>query len=161
MRPAGRGSRERSDVPPKPKPFTERFWGKVGLPDDVTGCMPWLAHTNHGGYGHFMEEKRPRRAHRVAYEVTHGSVPAGLVVDHLCGNRSCVRPDHLEAVTQRVNLLRGATRTAAQVARTTCPQGHSYSRRNTYAYRGKRMCRICRRVRNRDAASRRREGNVA
>ncbi|MFD5161031.1 HNH endonuclease signature motif containing protein [Streptomyces hawaiiensis] len=120
--------------------------------------MPWLAHINHGGYGHFKANRRPVRAHRYAYALAYGSVPDGLVVDHLCRNRACVRPSHLEAVTQRVNLLRGDTAPARAALRTHCPQGHPYSPESTYTCRGKRACRQCRRARNAEAARARLKG---
>src|SRR5437868_94079 len=66
-----------------------------------------------------------RLAHRLAYSSIKGEIPLGLVVDHLCRNTLCVNPDHLEAVTQRENVLRH-TRTI-----THCPKGHPYSVENT------------------------------
>ncbi|MBY4212857.1 HNH endonuclease [Rhodococcus fascians] len=69
----------------------------------------------------------------------------GLQIDHLCRNRRCVNPDHLEAVTPQVNTLRSTAITAVHAVKTHCPQGHQYSVENTYvSSRGGRHCRICR-----------------
>jgi hypothetical protein len=84
--------------------------------------------------------------HRTMYEHAKGPIPAGLVIDHLCRQPRCCNPDHLEAVTQRENLLRGQTVNAAAVAQTHCIHGHSFNEANTYRPPGqpnKRMCRAC------------------
>jgi hypothetical protein len=87
-------------------------------------------------------------AHRMAYELARDPIPAGLVIDHLCRNKRCVNPSHLEAVEQRVNLLRGETNSA----KTHCINGHEFTPDNTYMWQGKRSCRACRR----DSGKRRR-----
>ena len=81
---------------------------------DVIGdCWVYRGATNHNGYAIMsVGGKRVARAHRVAYRLAHGPIPAGLHVDHVwlkgCRHRACVRPEHLEAVTQRVNNRRSA-----------------------------------------------------
>lgn len=84
--------------------------------------------------------------HRLAYEVFTGSIPDGLVIDHLCRQRACCNPTHMEPVTTRINLLRGEGLTAQQVRRTHCPQGHPLSGDNLYLRpdRTGRSCRACR-----------------
>lgn len=85
-------------------------------------------------------------AHRYAWELVNGPVPDGLVLDHLCRNHACCNPDHLEAITQRENLLRGETFQADNVSKTMCPQGHYYSGSNLRTSpAGKRICRHCHR----------------
>ena len=122
-------------------PAPLRFWPKV---DKSEGCWNWTAAGNGTGYGVFWDGKKNVLAHRFSYEMhAESEIPEGLVIDHLCRNRSCIRPDHLEVVTQRVNLLRGETITADQVLRTHCPQGHVYDELNTIIRRGKRECRTC------------------
>lgn len=81
-----------------------RFWAYVpDRPDD--GCWLWTGHTN-GSYGVFWDGERHRLTHRFAYELVLGPIPEGLVLDHLCRTPRCVRPDHLEPVTQQENVRR-------------------------------------------------------
>jgi len=85
-----------------------RFWTQVERSD---GCWLWRGHRNRDGYGQFKVTDRPGhyrtvRAHRWAWEATHGPVPAGLTLDHLCGETACVRPDHLDPCTNAENLRR-------------------------------------------------------
>lgn len=120
----------------------DRFWAKVDRRGDDE-CWPWLASTMEG-YGYFDE--RPfgtGRAHRIAYMLLVGPIPAGLSLDHLCRNRGCVNPAHLEPVTWQVNLLRGRTIPAVNAAKTHCPAGHPYDEANTYWWRNQRTCRTC------------------
>lgn len=133
----------------------DRFWTKVRKTE---GCWEWTACLAHG-YGRFGVGRRARPAHVVAYELVIGPVPVGLDLDHLCRNRRCVRPDHLEPVTRRVNLLRGQTIAAAHAAKTHCPNGHPYSGSNLAVFAQKygmmRRCRQC--DRERQAARRARK----
>jgi late competence protein required for DNA uptake (superfamily II DNA/RNA helicase) len=78
-----------------------------------------------------------------------------MQIDHLCRNRRCVNPDHLEVVTAQMNTLRGETLAAANAAKTQCDHGHEFTEENTYAYRGHRHCRECRRMGNRKRHSER------
>lgn len=124
----------------------ERFWAKVNKTDT---CWLWTACTFSNGYGKFaIRHNYSRGAHRVAYELSRGPIPSGLSLDHLCRVTLCVRPDHLEAVTHRVNVLRGTSPSAISAVKTHCPQGHEYTEANTYRdKKGKRACRTCARVR--------------
>lgn len=86
----------------KPSPVHIRFWKYVRL---SPGCWEWTGTTNDQGYGLIkMCDRRNHRAHRVAYEFAYGPVPEGLVIHHVCMNKSCVRPTHLRAVTQLENI---------------------------------------------------------
>jgi len=81
-----------------------RFWSHVDAAGD---CWVWTGSKDRAGYGRTWRSTAPFPAHRVAYELLVGPIPAGLVIDHLCRNPACVNPDHLEPVTHRVNILRG------------------------------------------------------
>jgi HNH endonuclease len=86
------------------------------LVDKSGECWEWLGHRNHRGYGRFQVDGHRRVAHRVSYEQYIGQVPDGLQLDHLCGNKGCVNPAHLEAVTGSDNVRRGLARTKAREA---------------------------------------------
>lgn len=120
-----------------------RFWDKVSVAG--SGCWEWTASTRNGGYGQFWLSPRLRSSHRVAYEALVGPIPPGLQIDHLCRNRGCCNPDHLELVTQSENARRGIPGQRS----VQCKNGHPWSEGNTYTCpRGKRHCRTCRRAYN-------------
>lgn len=120
----------------------ERFDRKVAVAEN--GCWDWVG-TLSQGYGRFyVGARRTVMAHRWSYERHVGPVPDGLVLDHLCRNTRCVNPAHLEAVTQRVNTLRGQTLPALNLAKTHCPKGHEYRTRKSDRSSGvARFCLVC------------------
>lgn len=132
----------------RPKYSTEEriaaFWAKVshsGL------CWIWTGCKTHDGYGNFGVGGvlRIAKAHRFSYELLIGPIPSGLTLDHLCRNRSCVNPTHLEPVTIRENTLRGDTLAARKSQQTHCGRGHELAwpnLTNTSTTR-RRACRIC------------------
>lgn len=127
----------------------ERFWAKVDRRGD-DDCWPWLAAKNPMGYGQFsLHQKGFIQAHRFAYEATVGPVPRELVMDHLCRNHGCCNPRHLEPVTTRTNTLRGIGITAKQAAQTHCKRGHPLSGHNLQSTPKARVCRTCKKERNR------------
>lgn len=139
-------------------PAEVRFWAKV----DKSGprpvslmhrgvCWQWTAGRISSGYGQFYPIKRHGvLAHRYAYELMRGSIPDGLVIDHLCRNKLCVNPDHLQAVTQGENTRRGLGVSTFNAFKTHCPARHAYDWANTYiSPRGSRICRTCARERDR------------
>ncbi len=125
------------------RPILERLLTRVEISSD--GCWVWPgAHTS-TGYGQIKVDGRMALAHRVAYEMLVGSVPTGLVLDHICRVRACCNPDHLEPVTQAENVRRGEL-AAINTSKTHCPAGHPYDDTNTYVFSPKRYrgCRACR-----------------
>lgn len=122
---------------------TERFWAKVDL-NGEGGCWLWTAATSRG-YGRFTDENgRQIAAHRWGYTRLVGPIPEGLVLDHLCRVRNCVRPEHLEVVTERENILRGVGLAAIAAKKEQCPSGHPYNESNTrISPDGWRQCRVC------------------
>ncbi|GLW63518.1 hypothetical protein Arub01_17620 [Actinomadura rubrobrunea] len=129
----------------------ERFTSKVVI-DPETGCHVWTASKTRDGYGKFWFDGRHQYAHRVAYAATHGEIPAGMEVDHMCGRRDCVRPDHLQVVTHVENSRFQVTRdgTHPMANRTHCPRGHALTPENNRpdrAARGWRKCLACNRAR--------------
>lgn len=122
----------------------DRFWSNV-TGDDVRTCWLWTATCGTTGYGKFKFRGRVVRAHRHAYELLRAEIPHGLVLDHLCRERACVNPWHLEPVSQRVNVLRGQGVAAVAARKTHCPHGHRYDDSNTVVTAdGFRRCRTCR-----------------
>lgn len=133
----------------------DRFAPKVDFEAD-NGCWQWLGYVRPDGYGSFMAlNQRTVMPHRWLYLEIVGPIGDGLHLDHLCRNRACVNPDHLEPVESGENTRRGIGpvvwhRVRAEEATGKCPGGHVWTPESTY-YRpsdGFRECRICRRERN-------------
>jgi hypothetical protein len=132
-----KGGRPRLHIP---KVLEERtMW------EPMSGCRLWLGPWD-GLYGTIGQKK----AHRVAYEHIKGPIPEGLVLDHLCRVTICINPNHLEPVTDLINIRRGL----GNVSKTHCPKGHPYSGANLIILRRKdghmsgRACRTCREERS-------------
>ena len=134
-----------------------RFWQKVDkngpVPDirpDLGPCWTWTSFITPDGYGRFWYDGKNAVASRYSYELENGPLPADLQPDHLCRNRACINPSHLEAVTVPVNLLRGEGAAAKNARKTHCKRGHPFDSDNTQITKtGARQCRICLREKTR------------
>lgn len=133
-------------------PAADRLIARIAVDDNGCWNYPTL---NDGGYGVIGRGHRSAgtlRTHRVMYELLIGPIPAGLVLDHLCRNRACCNPDHLEPVTQAENNARGIRKSA----QTHCAKGHALSGDNLRETARQRICRTCERIRSREYQQRKR-----
>lgn len=105
--------------------------------DDVYGCHLWLGTRKSDGYGTL----KGKLAHRIAWIEANGPVPDGRFLDHVCRNRICICPEHLEPVTQSVNELR--KRLSYRVKIKTCQFGHARKRYGLMTPFGGFVCRAC------------------
>jgi HNH endonuclease len=117
-----------------------------------TECWYWAGSVQQSGYGSIWDKtkKKNLRAHRAVYEALVGKIPEGLVLDHLCMNKLCVNPEHLEAVTQRENMRRCdySTRYNPRANIMLCPHGHSLDRIRMHYDKAHRECGTCKRIRD-------------
>jgi hypothetical protein len=118
----------------------ERLSGKI---EQGPECWEWRGARNWAGYGQSSLYGKVMQAHRAVYLLLVGPIPDGYQLDHLCRNRGCVNPDHLEPVTARINLLRSTGITAIQAAQTHCKRRHPLSGSNLRVRTGKRFCHQC------------------
>jgi len=128
----------------------EKFWSKVDKNSNPLGCWEWTGYIEPEGYGQTFWKDRLQRVHRIAWFLTRGSIPKGKCLDHLCRNKKCVNPDHLEVVTLKENTLRGFGLTAQLARQTHCKRGHPLSGENLYEKiigdRIERNCRACKKM---------------
>lgn len=136
----------------------DRLWSNIDVVD-VDDCWVWKGATTVKEYGRLRVGGRKKLAYQYAYELVCGPVPDGLELDHLCRNRACCNPFHLEPTTHQENVLRGVAGLTNnhQTKKTHCPSGHPYSDTNTRKQDGQRRCIVCRREQGRSIYHRQRE----
>lgn len=123
----------------------ERFWSHVEVYQPA-GCWEWTGNIGDHGYGRFPLGGTLYLAHRVALTLLIGPPPVDLHTDHLCRNRKCVNPDHLQSVTHRENMLRGFGAAGLKARQTHCKRGHEFTPENTKIDPRRptsRICKIC------------------
>lgn len=143
------------------KRLPDKFWERAEVKDCgyISLCWIWRKRLNNSGYGGFKMNGVSTTAHRWAFIAINGEIESNLVIDHLCRNRACVNPSHLQAVTQKQNLSTAiglgekgmvylAELNKQRQAKTHCPHGHPYDEQNTYleergTFRSKH-CKTCR-----------------
>lgn len=122
-------------TPEQVESLHRRLWPKIDASGD---CWEWTRAVDKGGYGvfgylHTTDTTRNGRVHRIVWNILVGPIPQGLVMDHLCRNHRCCNPDHLEPVTDAVNLSRSlATYQAIRRQMLACGKGHPFDEANTY-----------------------------
>jgi len=121
----------------------KRLWNKVNISEN--GCWEWTGNTNHNGYGDFTVGYKHFRVHRFVYEVFVDSIKEGMTIDHLCSNRVCVNPEHLEQVTRGENTNRGRLNNiAARIKnKTHCNYGHELTEENVFRWKSTNYTRSC------------------
>lgn len=122
--------------------FPEDFWHNIRVTE--SGCWVWTGSRHSNEYGYLQREFRRHSTHRLAYEQRFGVIPDGMYIDHLCRNRPCCNPDHLEAVTPLENARRGMSPTMIASLWNECMKGHPMSGANLFVSpSGYRYCRRC------------------
>lgn len=128
------------------RPALPRFWAKVVK--QPGGCWEWIGARKTHGYGNFCPERtRTVLAHRYAWEIMVGPIPDGMTLDHLCKNRACVNPEHLQVVSGSENQRRAHQGRE----RALCDKGHALLGENVIVVNGSRRCRICKEAYQRPA----------
>lgn len=126
----------------------ERFWHYVEK-RGPSECWPWQGARDRKGYGRLQIGKRNIPAHRFAYELAYGEIPADHQVHHTCDNKPCCNQRHLKALPAGKHTLIGNGFSGANARKTHCVRGHPLTPENCYEYPGRRVCKLCARERAR------------
>lgn len=121
------------------KEAEERFQRNI-FPEPNSGCWLWGGYYGHGSYGSFHFQGKQYRAHRISFTIHRGKIPPGKHIDHLCKNRACVNPDHLEVVTLSENTRRALK---SRPLKTHCKHGHELTPENVFIRKNARICKAC------------------
>jgi HNH endonuclease len=127
----------------------DNFLKKVRFNED-SFCWEWIGSKDWFGYGKMIIELKSYYAHRISYEIFNGKIGDNLVIDHLCKNKSCLNPEHLEATSRAENTRRGTGFAGKNRQKEFCPKGHKLDKENLNSWdlkRGKRGCEECRQIR--------------
>ena len=126
-------------------------------PEPMSGCWIWTSALSYEGYGRCKIDGKTLCAHRVSYEMLKGEIPDGLQLDHLCRNRCCINPDHLDPVTVKENYERGIAPVEINRKKreqTECKRGHPLHGDNIrIGNGGRRICRACNKLYMRERRS--------
>lgn len=134
------------------------FFQFVDKTSSSRGCWLWKGFIHPGGYVQFWFQGVPVKGHRYSYELFEGPIPDGHDVHHICGVKHCVNPSHLETLPKDIHRALHMKETEPwkwQSGKTHCPQGHEYTKENTYLRYNKRYCLTCRNIRNRETSRKR------
>ncbi len=141
-----------------PDKFVNLFLDNISI-NIVTGCWEWTGVVDPSGYGKIFSDgaicgQRLVAAHRFSYMLHKGDIPTGMVIDHLCRNRKCSNPSHLECVTALENTMRGEAWPVLNSKKTHCHKGHPFSGDNLryYIWRGRTLRRCIQCQRDKDIA---------
>lgn len=138
-------------VPLVDREAKDRFLSKIEV-NPENGCHDWIGPVSVYGYGsHWVKGEEGWKkyyVHRLAYVLAHGELREDMTLDHLCRNRACCNPEHLEPVSLKKNIMRGDSPSAHHSRKTHCHRGHEFTKENTGIYKGAkgkpmRRCKKC------------------
>lgn len=138
----------------------DKGYGSCYKMNITTDCWYWAGSHAKSGYGTLWDGEKNKRAHRVVYEALVGEIPQDLELDHLCKNKLCVNPEHLEAVTHAENMNRVDYSAIKRQVKTHCPKGHLLDRIRTHYGKTHKECGTCKKELNRIRSIKRSEERV-